>query len=84
MKVMCVKEPGNKISPVTGKPFKVVVGGIYTVVDFFSKNDGWESDGYRLAEDIEHTYNAKFFAPLSDIDEKEMQRELVNVKQLCQ
>lgn len=78
MKVMCIKEPGNKLGYYTNKPYVIRTGSIYTVLDFVKDEHG--ADGYRLVEDIEHTYNANLFAPCSEIDEL----ELVNEKQFCQ
>jgi hypothetical protein len=71
MKVICIEEPKTKFSHKTGLPFVVRVGSVYTVAECLTLGD---VPGYRLKEDMIHTYAAKWFEPLSEIDETEMER----------
>lgn len=67
---MCIKEPNHKSGKTTGRPYVIRVGEIYTVVEFLT----FDVPGYRLAEDLQHTYSTDYFAPLSEINELEFER----------
>jgi hypothetical protein len=67
MKVMCIKDENKKHFLYTPGP-EVVVGHIYTVIE---KTDVCGLAAYRLEEITQDgaVYDARLFAPLSDIDE---------------
>lgn len=71
MRVICIREPKETVSWRTGLPFEIRVGSFYTVIEIFEQCGVL---GYRLLEDKIHTYNTKYFEPLSSIDETEFER----------
>ena len=81
MRVLCINASNNPHAEV---PCDLVEGEIYTVIEECLMKDiyGNISNGYLLENtDTNYAYSKWRFIPVSDIDEKEMVRELQTVKQ---